>query len=175
MADGQGELERYGAAAQAMYDNLERLQESYKPPGEVRALLAQEQEFLSFPQEIREAALEYARGLQLHKAAPEPESFDSPPQFVIVGLDGGRVIFSQHVTDAQMVRRVEGFDRVPIGPGPNATVARLPRYVIALGVKLEQFEQHLGDDYPSALATISAEWRRREASARKQWQPPAIG
>lgn len=134
-------------------------------------------EFESYPEEARLAALEYARGLALpgagDAAARDVFRYPHAPQFVIVGLDGGTVVFSEHVSEARMVRKVDGYDRVPVGPG--GPVARVPRWAIALGVKLEQFEQHLGEDYPSALDTLAAEWRRRRAGiVRPPELPPGI-
>jgi hypothetical protein len=97
-----------------------------------------------------------------------------PPEFVVVGVrrPGGVVLFvSNQVIDAKFARQVKGFDAVPIGPGKNAPVAKVPRIHAIVGVEMTSFEQVLADDYPGALRSLLAEWERRNASARKQWRP----
>lgn len=138
------------------------LEASGQSPAEMEA------EFGSYPEEIRLAALEYARGLRL--VPPEPEAWtEGTPQFIILGYDGGTLVWSTDVECTQMVRRMDGYDRVPLGPGPHSPVARVPRWAIAVGAKLRSFEQHIGDDYGSALSTLLADLRRR-----RQAEPPAL-
>ncbi len=127
-----------------------------------------ETEFGSYPEEIRQAALEYARGLCL-AAQDEPLPDGEEAQFILVGVQqGGRAILfaSSSVTEAKFARRMDGFDRVPIRPGgPDA---RIPRFSIAVGARMTEFEQIVGDDYASALATLLSEWRRRSAAVRRE-------
>jgi hypothetical protein len=119
-------------------------------------------EFGEYPEEVRLAALEYARGLRL-VLPPEPAGgIEGTPQFIILGYDGGTLVWSTDVECTQMVRRIDGFDRVPLRAGPNAPVARVPRWTIAIGAKLRSFEQHIGGDYGSALSTLLTDLRRRQ-------------
>jgi hypothetical protein len=139
-------------------------------PGE-----AQLAEFWALPQEVRQAALEYARGLQLEREEPEPLPEEDRVQFVLVGVEqGGRAILfaSSAVTEAKFARRQEGFDRIPITANPEGPVARVPRTGIYVAAKMTSFEQIIGDDYRDALRTMLAEWKRRAEAAER---PPARG
>jgi hypothetical protein len=115
--------------------------------------------FEELPEEIRRACLNYARRIALAEAAAET---GEAPQFIILGYDGGTLVWSTDVEYTQMARRIDGVDRVPLGPGPNAPVARVPRWTIAIGAKLRSFEQHIGEDYGSALSTLLTDLRRRQ-------------
>lgn len=84
------------------------------------------------------------------------------PQFIILGYGGGTLVWSTDVECTQMVRRIDGFDLVPLRAGPHAPVARVPRWVIAIGAKLRSFEQHIGEDYGSALSTLLTDLQRRQ-------------
>jgi hypothetical protein len=125
-------------------------------------------EFESLTPEQRQAALEYARGLSLpaaeHYAAEQDESL---PDFILLGYDGRVLVWSTDVADVQMVRRIEGFDRVPISDKPHAPIAYLPRWTIAVGAKLKSFQQHIGDNYGAALSTLALEWSRRQANEQE--------
>lgn len=142
------------------------LEHSGQSPAEMEA------EFGAYPEEVRLAALEYARGLQL---APSPEpagGVEAVPQFIILGYDGGTLVWSTDVECTQMVRRMDGFDRVPLRAGPNSPVARVPRWAIAVGAKLRSFEQHIGEDYGSALSTLLADLKRRQQAETPPALPP---
>jgi hypothetical protein len=141
------------------------LEPSGQSPAEMEA------EFGAYPEEVRLAALEYARGLRL-ALPPEPAGeVEGIPQFIILGYDGGTLVWSTDVECTQMVRRIDGFDRVPLRAGPNSPVARVPRWAIAVGAKLRSFEQHIGEDYGSALSTLLAELKRRQQAGPP---PPAL-
>jgi hypothetical protein len=130
-----------------------------------------ETEFGSYPEEVRQAALEYARGLALGRAQADslPEAGDV--QFILVGVrQAGRAIVfaSSAVTEAKFARQMDGFDRVPIRPGPNAPVARVPRITAIVGAKMTSFEQIAGADYREALASLISEWDRKKEAARRE-------
>lgn len=125
-------------------------------------------EFVALPEEVREAALEYARGLMIGRE-PEPLPEGEDVQFMLVGVEqGGRSIlfFSSAVTEAKFARGVEGFDRVPIRPG--GPVARVPRMTAVVGAKMTSFEQIVGADYRDALQTLLSEWNRRAAASEQR-------
>jgi hypothetical protein len=133
-----------------------------------------ETEFGAYPEEIRQAALEYARGLRLERQEPEPLPDGEDVKFILVGVQqAGRAILfaSSQVTETRFARQVDGVDRVPICPGENAPCARIPRLTAIVGAKMTSFEQHIGDDYASALATMLSEWERRRAASRRQRRP----
>lgn len=103
---------------------------------------------------------------------PATQLGEDEPEFIIVGIrrPGGVVLFtSSTITNAKFARRVDGFDQVKV-PGAHRD-AMVPRVRAIVGVEMSNFEQVLGEDYRSALASLLAEWERRRASARKQWQP----
>jgi hypothetical protein len=131
-----------------------------------------ETEFASYPEEVRRAALEYARGLMLGPAQAEPLPEGEDVQFVLVGVrQAGRALLfaSSAVTETRFARQVDGFDRVPIRPG--GTVARIPRITAIVGAKMTSFEQIVGDDYREALATLLAEWDRKRRRALGPGEP----
>jgi len=128
-------------------------------------------EFGSYPEEIRRAALEYARGLAHQELSPGWQEVpgDEVPQFILVGVEqrGQAVLFaSTSVTEAKFARRMDGFDRVPIRPG--GPVARVPRITAIVGAKMTSFEQIVGDDYREALTSLVREWDRKSAAAREE-------
>lgn len=154
-----GDLERYENAARAMGANLEALQQAR----------GQEDEFRALPAEVRQAALEYARGLQLDRPEPEPLPEGEDVQFILVGVrQAGRALLfaSSSVTETRFARQADGFDRVAIRPG--GPYARVPRVVAIVGAKMTSFEQIVGDDYRDALASLIAEWDRKKAAARRE-------
>jgi hypothetical protein len=136
-----------------------------------------ETEFGSYPEEVRRAALEYARGLALGPSRPEPLPEGEDVQFVLVGVrqQGRAILFaSSSVTEAKFARQVDGFDRVEIRPG--GPVARVPRMTAIVGAKMTSFEQIVGADYREALASMLAEWQRRQQAAeRHQRELPGGG
>lgn len=131
-----------------------------------------ETEFGSYPEEVRRAALEYARGFQMDvRDAPPPDAEGEDVQFVLVGVQqGGRSILfaSTAVTEARFARQMDGFDRVPIRPG--GPVARVSRVTAIVGAKMTSFEQIVGDDYREALATLLGEWERKRQLADEHQQ-----
>lgn len=153
-----GDLERYEDAARAMHANLEAVQQAR----------AQEDEFRDLPAEIRQAALEYARGLQLDRPEPEPLPDAGDVKFILVGVQqhGRAILFaSSDVAEAKFARQYGGIDRVEICPG--GPVARIPRMVAIVGAKIGVFEQYIGDDYRDALRTMLGEWERKAAARRR--------
>jgi hypothetical protein len=149
-----------------MAGDLERWEQS---PAEM------ETEFGSYPEEVRQAALEYARGLALAKDEPLPDPGDEDVQFVLVGVrQAGRAILfaSSSVTEAKFARKMDGFDRVPIRPG--GPVARIPRWSILVGARMTGFEQIVADNFDSALATLVGE-RQRKARASRRELPGGTG
>lgn len=154
-----GDLERYEDAAQAMHANLEALQQAR----------AHQDEFRDLPAEVRQAALEYARGLQLERPEPEPLPDEGDVKFILVGVQqhGRAILFaSSDVTEAKFARQFGGIDRVEIRPG--GPVARIPRMTVIVGAKMDGFEQYIGDDYRDAVRTMLTEWERKAAAARRQ-------
>lgn len=140
-----------------MSGELERVRASVQKRNE------QMTEFVGLPEELREAALEYARGLELAVGQSDPPPDSEDVQFVLVGVEqaGRAVLFaSTSVTEAKFARRMDGVDRVEIRPG--GPVARIPRMSILVGARMTSFEQYVGDDYASALATLQAEWQRKQ-------------
>jgi hypothetical protein len=134
-----------------------------------QSLAEMETEFASYPGEVRQAALEHARGLQLARDEAEPLPDGDDVQFVLVGVQqAGRAILfaSSAVTEANFARQTDGFDRVPICPG--GPVARVPRISAIVGAKMTSFEQIVGDDYRDALASLIREWDRKTAAARRE-------
>ena len=126
-------------------------------------------EFWGFPDEVRQAALEYARGLALGRAAPEPLPDGEDVKFILVGVEqGGRAILfsSTSVIEAKFARQMDGFDRVEIRPG--GPVARVPRLTAIVGAKMSSFEQHVGHDYREALATLLEDWKRKRDAAERE-------
>lgn len=129
---------------------------------------------MSYPLDIREAALEYARGLQQAPGEPEPE-LEGSPQFILIGTEqqGRAVLFaSTDVVTTRFARKQTGVDRVQVGQ----LMARLPRMSILVGAELRSFEQHIGSDYYQALATLLADWERKKnvrqrAESRAQLPP----
>lgn len=121
--------------------------------------------FLSLPAHVQEAVLDHAANMQAERTGtPVDFAEDSEPQFVIVGVQrpGGIILFaSMDVTDTKFARRAEGFDRIPITDNPHGPVARVPRTTAVVAVKMNSFEQILGEDYPSALRTLLEHWRRK--------------
>lgn len=144
------------------------LESSEQSPAEM------ETEFGSYPEEIRRAALEYARGLQLGQPEPEALPDEGDVQFVLVGVEqaGRAMLFaSGSVTEAKFARRFDGLDHIPIGP--NGPIARVPRYLIYVAAQMRDFDQHVGDDYASALATMLADWQRRRQAQQQEIGPKA--
>jgi hypothetical protein len=138
-------------------------------PYEQSPAAAMEMEFASYPGEVRQAALEYARGLVLGRAQDEPLPDGEDVQFVLVGVHqhGRAVLFaSSAVTETRFARQLDGFDRVEIRPG--GPVARVPRFTAIVGAKMTSFDQIVGADYREALASLIREWDRKKAAAREQ-------
>jgi hypothetical protein len=130
-----------------------------------------ETEFGSYPEAVRQAALEYARGLALGPVRPEPLPDAENVQFVLVGVrQAGRAILfaSSSVTEAKFARQADGFDRVQIRPG--GPVARVPRLTAIVGAKMTSFEQIVGEDYREALASLLDDWRRKQQLADEHQQ-----
>jgi hypothetical protein len=124
-----------------------------------------ETEFGSYPEEIRRAALEYARGLVRQDLSPSRQEVpgDEEVQFILVGVEqAGRALLfaSTSVTETKFARWTDGFDRVQIRPG--GPVARVPRMFAIVGAKMTSFEQIVGDDYREALASLVREWDRKQ-------------
>lgn len=136
-----------------------------------QAVLKQhEGEFAALPEEAREAALEYARGLG-RQHEPEPLQEGDVPEFIIVGLEGRRLFYSASVTTSRFLRRMTGVNRVPIA----GRMARLPQYAIMVGVEMRDFEQIIGDNYQDALRTLLEEQARKAATDRAIRElPPGI-
>ncbi len=130
-----------------------------------------ETEFGSYPEGVRQAALEYARGLALGRVQAEPLPGGEDVQFILVGVQqAGRAILfaSSSVTEAKFARQMDGFDRVPIRPG--GPVARVPRITAIVGAKMTSFDQIVGADYREALASLIREWdRKKETAWRAEW------
>jgi hypothetical protein len=124
-----------------------------------------ETEFAALPDEVKLAALEYARGAQERPVAEEQADMDSEPQFILVGAQqhGQSILFaSTSVKATKFARRVEGVDRVEIAPG---RFARLPRMAILVAAQLYSFEQIVGGDYREGLQTLLSEWDRKARAA----------
>lgn len=135
-------------------------------------------EFWSYPLEVRQAALEYARGLQQPSREEQPE-LDGEPQFILVGVQqhGRSVLFaSTDVKATRFARRPGGVDRVQVAPG---IFARLQRTSILVGAELRTFEQHIGSDYYQALQTLLCDWERkknvRQRAEHRAQLPPGVG
>lgn len=125
-----------------------------------------ETEFASLSDEVKLAALEYARGCQ-ERPVPQDEELqlDADPEFIMVGVrqHGSHIVFaSSSVKATKFGRRVSGVDRVEVRPG---VFARIPRISILVGAELYSFDQILGDDYRQALRTLLSEWDRKARAA----------
>jgi hypothetical protein len=137
------------------------------------------EEFRDLPEEVRRAALEYARGLQIDRPEPEPLPDEGDVKFILVGVQqhGRAILFaSSQVTETRFARQVDGVDRVPITADPKGPCARVPRLTAIVGAKMAGFEQYIGDDYRDALRTMLTEWERKKAAAeRRQRELPGGG
>lgn len=126
-----------------------------------------EAEFASYPEDVRLAAVEYARGLvRTGEVVPQEVELDAEPQFILIGTQqhGRSLLFvSTAVRATRFARRVEGVDRVQTGVG----YARIPRMSILAAAELTSFEQIYGGDCREALQTLLREWDRKAASQRR--------
>lgn len=135
-----------------------------------------DEEFKSYPEEVRQAALEYARGMkQLREFEPEPFQDGDVPDFVMVGLNGGTLFYSTSVVTSKFAQRVVGVDIVPITPNPEGLKARVPRMAIVVAVEMRDFEQIVSGSYQDALRTLLEDQQRKAAAqSRQQALPPGI-
>jgi len=133
----------------------------------------QEEEFLSYSPEVRQAALEYARGLLVVPSGPEPD-LDGEPQFILVGVQqhGRAILFaSTDVKTTKFARQMVGVDMVRVG----GATARVPRLAIYVGAELRSFEQYVGADYREGLVTLLGEWeRKRGVRQRAEHRTPQL-
>lgn len=105
-----------------------------------------------------------SRGLDIRRTGPARLL---QPEFVIVGIAvaGGVLVFgSTTLDDAELRRRIEGLDLVPLG-GPGSAIARLPKEKITLTVTMRDFIQVYGDTYPAALRSLLSVWDQQRAAA----------
>lgn len=128
-------------------------------------------EFGSMPPDVRQAALEYARGLHHAGGVVQEGMPEGEPQFILVGVvqNGQHIIFaSTQVKTTRFGRRVAGVDRVEVASG---RFARIPRIVAVVGAEMGEFEQYLAQDYRHGLQSLLTEWDRK-AMMRQRGLPP---
>lgn len=83
-----------------------------------------------------------------------PELGEDDPQWVMAGFStptGVLLIASKTLTEGEFRRRMDGFDPGPLG-------AKIPRWVITLDCKMNDFVQILAETYPAAFQSLFQLW-----------------